>query len=76
MTSPIHEITSRLSRPLVMATWVFDRLADSIMDRQFGIDTSRRVATKALGFRNREFESYQPFSYLDFAALMRRVPTS
>lgn len=73
MTSPIAEITCRLSRPRTLATWAFDRLFDRLLDRRFGINSSKRLSLSSLGLEAPDRAGYQAISYLDFPALMKGV---
>jgi len=73
MTSRIAEITCRLPRLRTLATWVFDRLFDGLLDRRFGISSSKRLSLSSLGLAAPDRAGYQPISYLDFAPLMKGV---
>ncbi len=73
MTSPIAEFTCRLSRPRTLTTWVFDRLFDWLLDKRFGIDSSKRLSLSSLGLEAPDRVQYQAISYLDFATLIKGV---
>jgi SAM-dependent methyltransferase len=70
-----REITVRLQSPVQLTTWVIDRVIDPLLDRQFGIDSSRRHGLDEFGINNSEFVDYQPMSYLDLKALFKNIPT-
>jgi hypothetical protein len=76
MTSPTAEIRYRLSRPRVLATWVFDRLFDRVFDKRHGIRTSTRVSLSSLNLDAPDRAGYQPVSYLDFPVMMRAIEPS
>lgn len=73
MTKPLEEIAFRLPRPNRFAIWVFDRLFDSLLDRRFGIRSSRRISLASLGLAAPDRADYQPISYLDFSAMMKGI---
>jgi hypothetical protein len=73
MTRPIAEITCRLQRPRALATWAFDRLFDRLLDKRFGINSSRRLSLSSLGLEAPDRAGYQAISYLDFPFLIEGV---
>ncbi|WP_142301110.1 methyltransferase domain-containing protein [Mycobacterium lehmannii] len=73
MTRPLAEIACRLSRPRVLATWIFDRLFDRVLDRRFGINSSFRASLTSLRLEAPDRAGYQPVSYLDFEVLMHAI---
>jgi SAM-dependent methyltransferase len=73
MYSPLREITSRLFTPVVLGTWVYDRLFDGVMHRRFGIESSKRHGLDEFGINHSEFVDYQPMSYLDISRLLDKV---
>jgi SAM-dependent methyltransferase len=73
MTKPIAEIACRLSRPQTLVIWVFDRFFDRLLDKRFGINSSRRISLSSLGLDAPDRIDYQAISYLDFAPLMKTI---
>ena len=73
MSSPIAEITCRLAWPRTLGTWVFDRLFDWLLDKRFGINSSKRMSLASLGIEAPDRVPYQPISYLDFPPLIEAI---
>lgn len=62
----------RLSLPFHWR-WLADRLGDRYLDRKFGIVSSERRSLVQLGLEVPDCTDYQPVSYSDFHALLKRI---
>jgi hypothetical protein len=69
----LAEITYRIQRPRTLVTWAFDRLFDRLLDKRFGISSSRRLSLSSLGLEAPDRVGHHAVSYLDFPRLIKGV---